>query len=140
MASHGTNRYRRLAEQCVANMGDIFWDFEPSRDLRREFTEPSQVALLAIEKTLRDLAESMQSIGKYSRSLNLKYAQIVRSLPNAPSDDAIIESLTSKGDMERATARDIVRLARRNGVQKLSRAIVLASALGIAGNTLELDD
>ena len=42
----------KMAEGCVAEMGDIFWDYVPQRDHPLGFREPYEVAVDAVESML----------------------------------------------------------------------------------------
>jgi hypothetical protein len=67
MSAIDVNRINDIAEQCLAEMGDVFWDYDPVRDHGLDFEDPHERARSAVIAALQRLAYIMH---KYNSSLN----------------------------------------------------------------------
>jgi hypothetical protein len=57
MTATSDSDIRTLAQACVDDMGDIFWDYDPDRHTIGDYSDPYKVAVTAVERTLRHFAE-----------------------------------------------------------------------------------
>ncbi|MCC6464722.1 MAG: hypothetical protein IT463_05220 [Planctomycetes bacterium] len=55
---------RKMAASCVADMGDIFWDWECYSGAKDGYADPSTVARAAVLQTLIGLAERLGVVVK----------------------------------------------------------------------------
>lgn len=124
-------RLEALAESCVSDMGDIFWDFDPERDATGQYSDPQHVALESVKKTLREFAEQVDTSIVYSASLRDEYKAIIAALPESPTDRAVIGALVRQSVWTEGGAGEVVQLARRYGWSILRNALALAEALDI---------
>ncbi len=124
-------RIATLAESCVNDMGDIFWDFDAARDAAGQYMDPRYVALEAVKKTLTELAEQMDTSVVYPASLRDEYRTVLADLPESPTDAAVIGILVSESAWTERGAREVVQLARRYGWSILRSALALAEVLDI---------
>lgn len=122
---------QRLAESCVDDMGDVFWDHDEIRDEIGEYTKPRQVATESVASALRTLAASMESNLTYTTSLRLEYREIVARTGKSATDADIVLSLVAQSAWTEEGARAVLMLAKRYGTSILQNALALAEALGI---------
>lgn len=120
-----------LAESCVNDMGDIFWDYGQFRDAPGEYADPHRIALESVKKVLREFAEKVDTSVVYPASLRDEYKTVVAALPESPTDRAVIGALVSQSEWTERGAREVVQLARRYGWSILRNALALAEALDI---------
>jgi hypothetical protein len=76
----------QAALDCVSEMGDIFWDYDAERDAPRQFRDPYEVAVEAVEKALRDVAIDMRSGNPGDASFRSEYEALLASLAKKPLD------------------------------------------------------
>lgn len=131
MATTTNRRIESLAESCVDDMGDIFWDFDPVRDAAGQYTDPRYVALESVKKSLRELAEQMDTSIVYPAGLRDEYETVLADLPESPTDRAVIGALVSESAWTERGAREVVQLARNYGWSILRNALALAEAMEI---------
>ena len=131
MSTSTDPRLRLIAQECVENMGDIFWDYEPKRDKLGDYTDPYNVAIAEVEKSLQQFSERFDTSRTYPGSLREEYATIVSALGLEPSEDALIRALVDQADWTEEGAQAVVNLALQYGTSVLRNALALAEALGI---------
>jgi hypothetical protein len=124
-----------LADECVADMGDIFWDYDERRDADGDHTDPRTVAVAAVRAALARV-EQAQSVATSDREVRLavlrrEYAQLLAALPEQATDRMIVEALVVKADWTRAGGRTVLALAQRYGTFVLRNALALADAMEI---------
>lgn len=124
-------RFRLIAQECVENMGDIFWDYDPKRDELGDYTDPHNVATAEVEKTLQQLSERFETSSTYPGTLRDEYATIVSGLELEPSEDALIRALVKQADWTEEGAQAVINLAQQYGTSVLRNALALAEALRI---------
>lgn len=120
-----------LAAECVGNMGDIFWDYEPERDRARGYTEPATVAKAAVADALRILASELDTRPVYTTILQHEYESLLAHGVDREDDRAIEAVLVAHAEWTPTGAAKILELAREHGVFGLRNALALAAALGI---------
>lgn len=121
----------RLAEACVDNMGDIFWDYNPIQDARHEYAEPRTRALTAVASTLQEFADSVDSQTIYSKAIRLEYQEIIDRVGERAVDADIVSSLVADAAWTREGAQTVLKLARNYGTSILRNALALAEAMAI---------
>ena len=121
----------QTAIDCVSEMGDIFWDYDPGRDTPRAYRDPTEVAVDAVEKTLREAIPDASSANRAALSLRAEYETLAAELPESPTDEQLVGTLVANADWTPRGAREILKLARRYGTSILRNALALADALGI---------
>ena len=127
-----------LARECIDSMGDIFWDYNAARDRLGDYTEPYQVAVAAVEQSLKCFAERFDTSPIFPRSLRDEYSAIIGEVADSTDDAAVIGALVASADWTQNGAQAIVRLARQYGTAVLRNAFALADALGIEDGELGL--
>lgn len=128
----------RLADYCVANMGDIFWDYDEQRDASRGFREPSKVATDSVIETLREFATSLESSNVYSNAIRMEYRELVVRLGDDASDKEIREALISDAAWTSVGAGTVLGLAKQYGMSILRNALALAEAMDIEDGDIGL--
>lgn len=122
---------REMAEACVDDMGDIFWEYEPERDRARDFTDPRQTALASVAAALGSMQNKTDRNSLCPRVLRSEYETLVAEAGRNPSDARLVAALVKDADWTRQGADEVVRLARQYGTSILRNALALADALGV---------
>ena len=112
-------RIDQLAESCVANMGDIFWDFDSVVDAAGQYTDPYQVALAAVKETLQEFAEQVDTSSVYPASLCNEYMALIADVGDESSNDEITVALIRDAAWTERGAREMIHLARQYGTSIL---------------------
>lgn len=133
MNSLSVARLKELAQDCVENMGDVFWDYNVNRDSPLGYSEPSQVAMESVEATLRELVEYMGSDAVSANSLVIEHRSIVDRVGKDSGDMLILAEIVDKGDLSLGDASAASQLARSYGARLLRHAVALAEALEVEG-------
>jgi len=120
-----------LAESCVADMGDIFWDYEITRVAAKEHLEPTQVAIESVKKTLLQFEASVRTNNLYTPKLRHEYDAIVSSVSPDDNSDRLVNVLMEDADWTDRGAREILHLAKKYGTSILRNALALAEAMNI---------
>lgn len=120
-----------LAESCVNRMGDIFWDFQASRDAPVGFAEPWQAAVGSVASTLQVFASTLETNPVYTVSLRLEYRELVARMGDNTNDAGIVAALVSEAAWTEEAARIVLQLAQAYGTSILRNALALAEALDI---------
>lgn len=131
MANIDDHQIESLAKSCVANMGDIFWDFNPVRDAEGDYTDPEKLAHESVKETLRKLARQIDEANNHISSLRAEYQAILAEVGEKASDNAIIAALIVDGEWTRKGAGAVFALARKYGSFVLRNALALADAMEI---------
>ena len=131
MTTASDSDIRTLAQACVDDMGDIFWDYDPDRHTIGDYSDPFKVAVMSVQRTLQHFAERSGVSALYPASLRDEYTGIIADLPDSPDDASLIAALVAKADWTEQGAHVIVLLARRYGTSILRNALALADTLGI---------
>ena len=124
-------RLRLIAQECVENMGDIFWDYDSKRDKLGDYTDPYNVAIVEVEKSLQQFSDRFDTNMIYPRTIREDYATIVAALELEPGEDALIRALVEQADWTKEGAQAVFNLAQQYGTSVLRNALALAEALGI---------
>lgn len=124
-------RITALAEACVDEMGDIFWDYDVGRDAPSGYTEPTEVATEAVKRVLAQYAQMVDPGGVYPSSLREEYATLVEGLGPDPEPNAVISALVAEADWTEQGATTVAWLASEFGTSILRNALALAEAQGI---------
>ena len=122
---------QELAESCVNEMGDIFWDFQESRDAPVGFVEPWQTAVGSVANTLHFFANTLETNSVYTVSLRLEYRELLARLGANANDSEIVAALVSEAAWTNKGARTVLWLAQTYGTSILRNALALAEALDI---------
>ena len=122
---------RQTALGCVSDMGDIFWDFKPERDVPLEFRDPCDIAADAVERTLREVVFDALGANRAAFTLRSEYETLIAELPETPTDEHIVGALVANADWSANGAREVFQLARRYGTSILRNALALAEAMNI---------
>ncbi|MCL4198890.1 MAG: hypothetical protein KJZ69_15490 [Phycisphaerales bacterium] len=120
-----------LANSCVHNMGDIFWDYNELRDAPLGYTEPGRLAAEAVAATLHEFALSLESNPIYTSSLRLEYREIIRRIEGTSDDQQIISMLIEEAAWTDRGAHVVLQLAKYYGTSILRNALALAEAMDI---------
>ncbi len=112
MNTTSDSRIDALAETCVDDMGDIFWDFDPSRDTAGQYTDPRRVALEAVKKAMGQLAQQVDASSVYPASLREEYKTLVAELPEHPTNRDILVALMSNSAWTERGGQEVVQLVR----------------------------
>ncbi len=121
----------KLANSCVHNMGDIFWDYNELRDAPLGYTEPGRLATEAVAATFHELALTLESNPIYTSSLRLEYREIIRRIGGTSDDRQIISMLIEEAAWTDRDARVVLQLAKDYGTSILRNALALAEAMDI---------
>lgn len=121
----------KLADSCVHNMGDIFWDYQEVRDAPLGYAEPGRLAAEAVAATLREFALTMESNPIYTCSLRLEYREIISRIEGASDDRRVISMLIEEAAWTDRGARVVLQLAKDYGTSILRNALALAEAMDI---------
>ncbi len=124
-------RLQQIAEECVANMGDIFWDYVPDRDKALDYTDPHTIAVEAVACAMQDFAKRFDTTNLFPGVLHDEYVNLVSTLPEEFTNDELIQVLIAHADWTKEGACEIVKLAQQYGTSVLRSALALADALGI---------
>ena len=119
-----------LAEDCVEDMGDIFWDYETA-PADHGYSDPVKVAMQAVRATIHKFARLHESTTIYPSSLRQEYADLVGRIGYRADGSDIAQALSTDADWTKETATTLVDLARRHGTFVLRSALALAEALGV---------
>lgn len=133
MSSLSVARLKELAQDCVENMGDVFWDYNVNRDSPLGYSEPSQVAMESVEATLRELVEYVGSDAVSANSLGTEYRSIVDRVGKDSGDTLLLAEIVAKGDLSHGDAGAVSQLARSYGTRLLRHAVALAEAMEVEG-------
>ena len=131
MSSYASTDLRQTAIDCVSEMGDVFWDYDPERDAPLEYRDPYEIAVETVEKFLREVIFDAMTAERATVSLKSEYEALMAELPEASTDEQIIGTLVGNADWTANGAREILQLARRYGTSILRNALALADALKI---------
>ena len=123
--------FRQAARECVDHMGDIFWDYDERRDVSLGLRNPREIAMETVERTLRELASGANIADQGKSILQVEYETMLFELPDAPTDEQIIEWLVAESGWTARGAREVLQLARRYGMSILRNALGLAAAMQI---------
>lgn len=120
-----------LAHACVGNMGDVFWDYIPARDLQLGYSEPQQLAVNAVAVALLELIESMESNPVVPNTLRMEYREIIARAGVSADDSMLITALVANAALSRDGAEAILHLAKHFGAGILRNALALAEAMNL---------
>jgi hypothetical protein len=124
-------RIEELAESCVNDLGDIFWDSALARHTIGQHSDLQQAAIESVKRALNGLVEQMDSGIIYPASLRAEYKAVIAHLPGSPSDRDVSNALIRESAWTERGSREVVRLARQYGFAILRNALALAEALDI---------
>ena len=118
-----------FATSCIDNMGDIFWQFDPSRDEARQSTNPRDVAIRTVQSTLLAWSNLPDT---HVSTLHTEYRTLVAQLnPAAPPSEQheeLIAALVSDAAWTHEGATEVLHLAQHYGTSILRNALALAAA------------
>jgi hypothetical protein len=117
-----------LAESCVGSMGDIFWDYEESRDGKLDFAAPQTVAINAIAATLHAFEHAIKVNARGSNRIRPAGREVAIDAGTDPSQTALFTSLLRDGEWSEDDAREFVRLSQKYGTGTLHRAVALTES------------
>jgi len=117
-----------LAVRCVAEMGDIFWDFDGTRDAPGDFSDPRDVAEKVVGKAMRECLSIAGLTTLTDEPTASDHATLIAQLPNKPSNAQIIRALKNVNWTQKA-AIEIIRLARTCQISALRCALALSQAI-----------
>lgn len=131
MSTSTDPRLRLIAQDCVDDMGDIFWDYDPGRDKVGDYTDPQAVAVGAVEGALERFAEWFDMSDVYPRTLRDEYETLIGEVGEDATDERIVGALVGDADWTERGAREVLQLAQQYGTSILRNALALAAAMNI---------
>jgi hypothetical protein len=120
-----------VAERCVDDMGDVFWDCDTARDAALGFREPREIAIASVQRALTDVQDAVDRASLCPIVLRSEYATLVAEAGPKATDAALLRSMVKDADWTPEGAEEVLRLAREYGTSILRNALTLADALGI---------
>lgn len=112
-------------------MGDIFWDYDKSRDASLGFIDPAQVAVEAVTNMLREVASGIEPGTTCTNAIRLEYRELIGRLGSGADDRQVISALVSESAWTESGALVVLQLAKDYGTSILRNALALAEAMDI---------
>jgi len=131
MATSSSIDLHEMADDCVDNMGDIFWDYDARRDTLGDYRDPREVAVGTVERTLRRMVANLSSSEPNLSRLHAEYTAIIADLPTPLDRARLLRELVKQADWTEHSAREVLTLAQQYGTSALRKALALALVMGI---------